>query len=115
MNFTRKIGVSTLGTLFAVQNARHPYRVSGSCEATQGLCAAPDHPALVKDAIRGVADTSSLPTSKDDAGVDAPEAESIRNCMLYRHAPGLAGDEIDAFRGRVAIFEIEGGRCDLVA
>jgi hypothetical protein len=115
MNFTREIGVSTLGTLFAVQNARHPCRVSGSCEATQGLCAAPDHPALVKDAIRGVADTSSLPTSKDNAGVDASEPESVRNRMLHRHAPGFTRDEVDAFGCRVAILEIEGGRCDLVA
>jgi hypothetical protein len=56
----------------------------------------------------------SLPTSKDDAGVDASEAESIRNRMLYRHAPGLTGDEVEAFRGRVAVFEIESGRRDLV-
>ncbi len=56
----------------------------------------------------------SLPTSKDDAGVDASEAETVRNCMLHRHAPGLAGDEVDAFRGRVAIFEIESGRRCLV-
>ena len=115
MNFTREIGVSTFGTLFAVQNARHPCRLSGSCETTQGLCAARDHPALVKDAIRGVADTSSLPTSKDSAGVDASEAESVRNRMLHRHAPGLTGDEVDAFRGRIAIFKIESGRRDLVA
>ena len=63
----------------------------------------------------GAVDSCSLPTSKDDAGVDASEAESVRNRMLYRHAPGLTGDEVDAFRGRVAIFEIESGRRDLVA
>ena len=57
----------------------------------------------------------SLPTPKDDAGVDASEAETVRNCMLHRHAPGLTGDEVDAFRGRVAVFEIESGRRDLVA
>ncbi len=56
-----------------------------------------------------------MPTSKDDAGVDAPKAESIRNRMLYRHWPVRTGDEVDAFRGRVAIFEIESGRRDLVA
>jgi hypothetical protein len=65
--------------------------------------------------VRGMPGSSSLPTSKDDAGVDASEAESVRNRMLYRHAPGLTGDEVDAFRGRVAIFKIEGGRRDLVA
>jgi hypothetical protein len=65
--------------------------------------------------IPGAIGTSSLPTSKDDACVDAPEAESIRNRMLYRHAPGLTGDEVDAFRGRIAIFKIESGRRDLVA
>ena len=56
------------------------------------------------------AGVSSLPMSKDDAGVDASEAESIRNRVLYRHAPGLPGDEVDALRGRVTIFEIESGR-----
>ena len=65
--------------------------------------------------VRGATGSSSLPTSKDDAGVDASEAESIRNRMLYRHAPDLTGDEVDAFRGSVAIFEIESGRRDLVA
>jgi hypothetical protein len=39
------------------------------------------------------AGVSSLPMSKDDAGVDASEAESIRNRVLYHHAPGLPGDE----------------------
>ena len=63
----------------------------------------------------GAIGSLSLPTSKNDAGVDASEAESIRNRMLYRHAPGLTRDEVDAFRGRVAIFEIERGRRDLVA
>jgi hypothetical protein len=63
----------------------------------------------------GAIGSLSLPTSKDDAGVDASEAESIRNRMLYRHAPGLTRDEVDAFGCRVAIFEIEGGRCELVA
>jgi len=70
---------------------------------------------LWKADIPGAIGTSSLPTSKDDACVDAPEAESIRNRMLYRHAPGLTGDEVDAFRGRIAIFKIESGRRDLVA
>ena len=56
-----------------------------------------------------------MPTSKDDAGVDASEAESIRNRMLYRHAPSLTRDEVDAFGCRVAVFEIESGRRDLVA
>jgi len=74
-----------------------------------------DHPAFVEGGRSWSAGSSSLPTSKDDTGVDASEAESVRNRMLYRHAPGLTGDEVDAFRGRVAIFEIESGRRDLVA
>jgi hypothetical protein len=78
-------------------------------------CETSDHPAFVEGGRSWNAGSSSLPMSKDDAGVDASEAESIRNRMLYRHAPGLTGDEVDAFRGRVAIFEIESGRRDLVA
>jgi conjugative transfer protein TraD len=55
-----------------------------------------------------------LPTSKDDARVDAPKAESIRNRMLHAHAPCLAGHDVDALGRRVAIVEVESGRCHLV-
>src|SRR3954470_16583926 len=58
--------------------------------------------------------TPSLPTSKDDAGVDAPEAESVGDRMLDGHAPGLAGHDVDALGSRVRIVEIERGRCYLV-
>src|SRR4030095_7481994 len=56
----------------------------------------------------------SLPTSKDDARVDTPEAESVGNRMLHGHAPCLAGHDVDALSRRVAIVEIESGRCHLV-
>jgi hypothetical protein len=56
----------------------------------------------------------SLPTSKDDARVDAAEAESIGNCMLHGHVPCLAGHNVDALGRRVRIVEIEGGRRHLV-
>ena len=86
---------------------------SWSASARRSQPEHPDRPALAD--VRGASGGSSLPTSKDDAGVDAPEAEAVRDRMLYRHAPGLTGHEVDAVRGRVAIFEIESGRRDLVA
>jgi hypothetical protein len=58
---------------------------------------------------------SSLPPSKDDAGVDASETEPIRDRMLDPHAPDSTGDEVDPFGSRIAIFQIERGRRDLVA
>src|SRR4029453_5154 len=65
-------------------------------------------------AVFGMLGNPSLPTSKDDARVDAAEAESVGNCMLYGHAPCLACHNVDALGRRVRIVEIESGRRHLV-
>ncbi|SPP92932.1 protein of unknown function [Bradyrhizobium vignae] len=57
----------------------------------------------------------ALPPLEYDAGIHAAKPKTIRYRVIHHHLPGLWSDEINALRGIVGIFQVQGGRGYLVS